>query len=345
MTALLRRDLGRLELAVAPHHDGDAEALGSKGALQVGLEVPAHDEQRLEAALAQMAADVGRIAAREAIGARPPGDVLKKAVGVARGQVHVPLEGRAEPRSRLLGRARAMGEEDMQVDRLRQLAKQRPVVLHRMRCQDGEAHGRCISLTPCPLAKSRQGLVEGGGHAAGALAGRVGLERAPVDGLRIVGGSQEGLEGIGDPVRLGERPLGELDHHARAAAFEHLHGGARLVQQGKHRAPGLDGLVHLRRRVVRLGGADDEDAAGAHQICQNIEIGHPVGVLGDGIGDPEALGKGDHVVPFRVARGLAGADEVQPQPVRHRAAARPQTGNTLQEALQDLCALGSRAPA
>src|SRR5262249_4902417 len=129
-----------------------AEALGGKGALQVGLEMPAHDEERLEAALPEMTADVRRIATREALGAGPPSDVLKEAVGVAGGQVDIPREGRAEPRSRLVSRARPMGEEDMQVDLLRQLAKQRSVILHWMRRQDGDAHGSCISPT---LARRR----------------------------------------------------------------------------------------------------------------------------------------------------------------------------------------------
>ena len=41
-----------------------------------------------------------------------------------------------------------MGEQDMQVDRLRQLAKQRPVILNRVGCQDGEAHSRRIHGAP-----------------------------------------------------------------------------------------------------------------------------------------------------------------------------------------------------
>src|SRR5262249_22105852 len=115
------------------------EASGGQGALQVGLEVPSRDQQGVEAACTQVPADAWRVATGEAVRARLPGDVLKEAVGVAAGQVDVPVERSAVARPRLLRRARPVREEDMEVDDLRQRAEERRIVLHRMRCQDGEA--------------------------------------------------------------------------------------------------------------------------------------------------------------------------------------------------------------
>ena len=56
-------------------------------------------------------------------------------------QVHVPFERHAEAGSRLLEWGGTMCEEDMQVDLLGKLAKQRSVILDRVGCQDGEAQG------------------------------------------------------------------------------------------------------------------------------------------------------------------------------------------------------------
>src|SRR5262249_15259212 len=123
-----------------------------------------HDEQRLEMALAQMAPDLGCIAAGEAIRARLRGDIIQEAVGVARGKIHVPLEWRAEPCARLLGGARPLGAENRQAALPCQLAKQRPVVLHRMRCQDGETVPGCLpeSIQSDPLQEGKHSQISDG---------------------------------------------------------------------------------------------------------------------------------------------------------------------------------------
>src|SRR5262245_50321200 len=75
-------------------------------------------------------------------------------MSVSREQANIPLELDAEPRLRLIGCRRAMGEKHDEIKSLCERAKERSIILDRMGSDEGKAHGRAtISIRAVPSTR------------------------------------------------------------------------------------------------------------------------------------------------------------------------------------------------
>ena len=140
-----RRAARRQEVAVAAHQHRQAVALGGEYRLPETFEAPAHHEHGVEAG--ERGGDLRRVAAEETVGRRRSRDVAQEDVGVAAEEVDVPVEGLSEARGGLLLRRRLVRVEHGEVDARGEDAKQRRVILHRMRGDDRQPHAARPSNT------------------------------------------------------------------------------------------------------------------------------------------------------------------------------------------------------
>ena len=131
----------RIQMRIATDKDRDAHALRRPKRLMKALEPPAHNEYSIELASAQPPADFRRVNAREAIQRWRDRSVAQKFIGITGEQIDIPIKSDAKSGLRLIVRCCAVAVEDREVQPRCQCAEERRVILYRVGCDNGEAHG------------------------------------------------------------------------------------------------------------------------------------------------------------------------------------------------------------
>src|ERR1700674_581903 len=102
--------------------------------------MPAGDDKGIELPDANHFADFRMVASTETIHAGHARDVGKKGVAITRQQIHVPVERHTATGFPLLFRTLPVSEKNLQIQHLRQSAKQRSLVLNWVTRENGKAH-------------------------------------------------------------------------------------------------------------------------------------------------------------------------------------------------------------